>query len=138
RSHRTGRETLASSGSSSPPLRLRAERPQHDELGHSDREAPQPLPRRPRTPTKPFVLPTDPRSEGEVHLAEHRQAPRPVIPAVVVHPPAYHRVDDANHLFQALGGRETTPGPDGVSNLLGGLGAYRREEAHKPLPLTIR
>ena len=69
---RTGRETLASSGSYTPSLRPHALPPQDEQVGIAAGDAPQPVHRRTLPAPEPRVLPLRPFPEMRlIHVTEH-------------------------------------------------------------------
>src|SRR3989304_6444149 len=95
--------------------------------------------RRPFSAPEPLVLPSRPRREGLVEMAEHLHTLRTVEPPVVVQPPPHRRVDEPRKILQALvvpGGRHP-PFSDGRTDRLGRLGTDRRQKAHKILSPAI-
>src|SRR5208337_1920820 len=142
RPHRTGRETLASSGSYTPasgraPSRHRTNR--LGQVGVPSRDAPQPVHRCSFSTLEPLEFPPRPSCESLIKVAEHLNALRAVEPPIVVHPSPHRRVGQAGKVLQSLvvpGGRHS-PIADGLPDRLGGLGADRRQEADEILPPAV-
>src|SRR5215470_4976426 len=124
-----------------PSLRPHALFPQDKQLGVPARDAPQPVHRRTLSAFEPLELPSRPASEGLIEVAKHLNALRAIEPPVVVQPASHHRVGEARQVLQALvipGGRHP-PIADGLADLLGGLGADRRQEINEKLsPPVLR
>src|SRR3954449_8974001 len=159
---RTGRETLASSGSYTPasgrtPCCHRTNRlgsrqgmrpscrlaprplPQEKRVGITAAAAPQPVHRRTLPASEPRVFPLRPFPESLIEVTEHLNAPRAIDPPVVVHPAPHHRVRKASQILQALvvpGGRHP-PAADGLPDRRRGLGADRRQEADEVSPPPV-
>src|SRR5215467_3184687 len=115
--------------------------PQDKQLGVPSRDAPQPVHRRAFSALEPLVLPSRPTSEGLIKMAKHLNALRAIEPPVVIQPAPHHRVGEVRQILQTLvvpGGCHP-PIADCMADLLGGLGADRRQEADEELsPPVLR
>jgi hypothetical protein len=88
---------------------------------------------------EPFIPPSHPRSQGLIEMAKDLNTPRPIKPAIIVHPATHHRVDELGQILQGLiiPGGSHPPLPDGMPDRLSGRGADRWQKAHEKLPATI-
>lgn len=82
---------------------------------------------------KPLVFPHHPFCECSVYLQQHMGTPRPIIPAIVIHPATHKRMNEPCDSFESLiaPSPRQTPTSIGLPDRFGRLVAHRRQETYK-------